>query len=94
MAADVRRQAGARAPVLAMNVFVVGDHVPPQAERYIGADAATLIAQNSLVLLRGSTQQMVDELQRRRDLLGASSITVNAAFSEPLAPVVEILTGH
>lgn len=95
MAADVRAQAGPRAGALelAMNLFVIGDHIPAGAERYIGADAATLIAHDSLVLLRGTTEQMVDELQRRRDLLGTSYITVNAAFSQQLAPVVERLTG-
>jgi hypothetical protein len=36
---------------------------------------------------------MVDELQRRRDRLGVSYVSVNAAFVEQFAPVVERLTG-
>lgn len=96
MAGDLRALAGHRADdiELAINIFVVGDDVPPQAARYIGADAAALAAADSLTMLRGSVGQMADELQRRRDLLGTSYVTVSAAFSEELAPVVEKLTGQ
>lgn len=96
MVTDIRTQAGDRADSieLAMNVFVVGEHVPPWAEQYIGADAATLIAHDSLSLLRGTTRQMADELQRRREELGVSYICVNAAFHEQLAPVVDLLPDH
>lgn len=79
---------------LAMNLFVIGEEVPPWIEQFIGADAATLIAHDSLTMLRGDTTQMADELQRRRDSLGVSYISVNAAFCEQLAPVVELLTGR
>jgi alkanesulfonate monooxygenase SsuD/methylene tetrahydromethanopterin reductase-like flavin-dependent oxidoreductase (luciferase family) len=94
--ADVRARAGDRAGQveLAMSLFVVGDHFPPQAAQYIGASPAELVAADSLALLRGSVQEMADELQRRRDLLGVSYITVSAAFSEQLAPVAEKLTGR
>ncbi len=37
---------------------------------------------------------MAEELQRRREDLGVSYVCVNAAFYEPLAPIVELLTGH
>lgn len=96
MAADIRSRAGDRAERIefAMNLFVIGEQVPPWAEKFIGADATTLIAHDSLTLLRGTTQQMTDELQRRRDQLGISYICVNAAFQEQLAPVVETLTGR
>jgi hypothetical protein len=53
-----------------------------------------LIAHDSLTMLRGDTTQMADELQRRRDSLGVSCISVNAAFCEQLAPVVQLLTGR
>jgi hypothetical protein len=36
---------------------------------------------------------MADELRRRRDTLGVSYVSVNSAFLEQLAPVVEQLTG-
>jgi alkanesulfonate monooxygenase SsuD/methylene tetrahydromethanopterin reductase-like flavin-dependent oxidoreductase (luciferase family) len=96
MVAELRAYAGDRASgiELAMNLFVVGDQLAPGTEQFIGASAATLIAHDSLTMLRGSTQAMADELQRRRDVFGVSYISVNGAFSEQLAPVVEMLTGH
>lgn len=96
MAAEIRGHAGDRGDDIefAMNLFVVGDEVPPWTEQFIGADAATLIAHDSLTLLRGSTQGMAEELQRRRDDVGVSYVCVNAAFYEQLAPVVEILAGR
>jgi probable F420-dependent oxidoreductase len=96
MVTQVLEQAGDRAEKieLAMNLLVVGETVPPWLEQFIGADAATLMANDSLTMLRGDTLQMVDELQRRRDRLGVSYVTVNEAFCEQLAPVVELLTGR
>ena len=95
MTAGLRATAGARAAEieLAMNIFVVGDEVPPWVQGFIGADAEALIAADSLTMLRGDVDAMVDELQRRRDAFGTSYISVNAAFYEQLAPVVERLTG-
>lgn len=78
---------------LGMNLFAVGDELPPWAERFTGVDSATLVAADSLTMLRGTTQEMADELQRRRDLLGVSAISVNGAFLEQFAPVVEMLDG-
>jgi alkanesulfonate monooxygenase SsuD/methylene tetrahydromethanopterin reductase-like flavin-dependent oxidoreductase (luciferase family) len=94
--ADVRARAGDRvgAVELAMNVFVVGDEVPPHVQQYVGAGAAELSAMDSLAMLRGSTDEMADELQRRRDQFGLSYFAVNAEFMDNLAPVVERLTGQ
>jgi alkanesulfonate monooxygenase SsuD/methylene tetrahydromethanopterin reductase-like flavin-dependent oxidoreductase (luciferase family) len=96
LAAGIRDAAGDRADKIefAMPVFAVGDQVPSWTERFLQADAATLIAHDSLMILRGSNQEMADELQRRRDALGVSYIGVNAAFSEQMAPVVELLAGR
>ena len=93
MAADVRKHAGDRDVTLALNLFAVGDgDLPPWTEQMTGSNAATLRAHDSLALLPGSTPQaMADELQRRRDALGVSYLSVNAAFLEPMAPVVELL---
>ncbi|HEY0814290.1 MAG TPA: LLM class flavin-dependent oxidoreductase [Pseudonocardia sp.] len=93
--AGLRATAGSRAAEieLAMNVFVVGDEVPPWVQGFLGVDAQQLIAADSLTMLRGSVDGMVDELQRRRDAFGTSYISVNQAFYEELAPVVERLTG-
>jgi alkanesulfonate monooxygenase SsuD/methylene tetrahydromethanopterin reductase-like flavin-dependent oxidoreductase (luciferase family) len=95
MAAGLRATAGSRAAEieLAMNLFVVGDEVPPWTRNFIGADAAQLIAADSLTMLRGSVDEMTDELRRRRDAFGTSYISVNSAFFEQLAPMVERLTG-
>ncbi|MBN9099258.1 MAG: LLM class flavin-dependent oxidoreductase [Pseudonocardia sp.] len=79
---------------IAMNLFVVGDEVPEWTRGFIGADAATLVAHDSLVMLRGSVAEMADELQRRRDAIGVSAITVNGRFLEQFAPVVERLDGE
>ncbi len=95
MAASVRAAAGERAAEieLAMNIFVVGEELPPWTEKFIGADAKSLIEADSMTMLRGTTDEIVDELQRRRETIGVSSISVNQAFFEQLAPVVERLTG-
>jgi probable F420-dependent oxidoreductase len=96
MAAHLWAAAGERADAveLAMNLFVVGDEVPPWAQGFMGVGAAELIAHRSLTMLRGSTEEMVDELQRRRDGFGLSYVSVNAAFLERFAPIVERLSGR
>ena len=96
LADELRSAAGPRAGSLELlfNVFVVGDHVPAWMQRFLGTDAATLIARDSLTMLRGSAQEMADELQRRRDAFGASYVAVNAVFIEQFAPVIELLAGH
>ncbi|RTL67596.1 MAG: LLM class flavin-dependent oxidoreductase [Pseudonocardiaceae bacterium] len=95
MADDLRAKAGDRAATieLAMNIFVVGEEVPPWTKQFMGVDADELIAADALTMLRGNPQQMADELQRRRDRIGTSYISVNAQFLEQFAPVVELLAG-
>lgn len=95
LTAELRAAAGDRADEieLAMNLFVVGEVVPPWIEQFIGADAATLIENDSLTMVRGTPRQIADELLRRRESIGVSYISVNVAFHEELAPVVEILDG-
>ena len=94
--ATVRDHAGARANEIefATSIFVVGDDLPPHAERYLGADVAGLRSAGSLVLLEGSPQDMADELLRRRDQLGTSYVTVNADYLDEFAPVIKILDGR
>jgi len=96
MAAHLRSAAGERAEgiELAMNLFVVGDEVPPWARGFLGVGADELIAHRSLTMLRGSVTEMSDELQRRREAFGVSYVSVNGAFLEQLAPVVERLAGR
>jgi alkanesulfonate monooxygenase SsuD/methylene tetrahydromethanopterin reductase-like flavin-dependent oxidoreductase (luciferase family) len=95
LVAEVRAAAGERGDDLefAMPIFVVGDEAPPWVLRFMGADMATLIARDSLMILRGSPAEMADELQRRRDTLGISYFSVNGAFIEQFAPVTKLLAG-
>ena len=56
---------------------------------------ATLIAGDSLRILRGTPRQMADELLRRRDDLGISYSSVNAkVLRKEFAPVIELLDGR
>lgn len=95
MTADLRARAGGRADdiEIAMNLAAVGEAVPPGIERMTGADAETLIKNDSLSLLLGTTTEVIAELQRRRDDLGASYFAVSSAAMQTLAPAVEALTG-
>lgn len=95
MIVDLRAAAGDRADALelVMNILVVGEQVP-RWMRQFGADAAALAAHDSMMMLRGTPRQMADELQRRRDALGTSYVTVNSAYMDRLAPVVELLAGR
>lgn len=96
LVAEVRVAAGDRGAGLefAAPIFVVGDEAPPWLLRFLGTDMATLIARDSLVILRGSPAQMADELRRRRDVLGISYFSVNGTFIEQFAPVAEALAGR
>ncbi|MFC5266821.1 LLM class flavin-dependent oxidoreductase [Kribbella qitaiheensis] len=96
LARELRELAGPRADdiELAMNLFAAGTkELPPWTKQAAGVDAATLEASGSLMLLRGTPQEMADELQRRRDEFGASYISVNSTYLEDLAPVIEQLAG-
>jgi alkanesulfonate monooxygenase SsuD/methylene tetrahydromethanopterin reductase-like flavin-dependent oxidoreductase (luciferase family) len=96
LAGEVRAAAGDRAGRLefALPIFVVGDEVPAWIGRFLQADMATLVAHDSLLILRGSPREMADELERRRDALGISYLSVNAAFMEQFSPVIELLAGR
>jgi hypothetical protein len=96
MVQDLRAKAGDRADQIeiAMNLGVVGDEVPPWMRQFLTVDPATMAEHDSMVLLRGSVQEMADELQRRRDDFGVSYVSISAGFSEQLAPVVEKLNGR
>jgi hypothetical protein len=75
-------------------IFVIGDEAPPWALRFLQADMATLIKRESLLILRGTAREMADELERRRERFGISYVSVNAAYLEQFAPVVELLAGR
>jgi probable F420-dependent oxidoreductase len=92
MAEQVRALAGDRDPELSLNVFAVGDAIPPWMARFAGD--VTNLPDDTLALLRGTPAQMADELQRRRDTLGVSYFGVGEAFADAFAPVVELLAGR
>ena len=92
MAARLRELAGARDPELLLNVFAVGDEIPPWMAQFLGD--VTNLPPDTLALLRGTPRQMADELQRRRDTLGVSYFAVSEAFAEPFAPVAGLLAGR
>jgi alkanesulfonate monooxygenase SsuD/methylene tetrahydromethanopterin reductase-like flavin-dependent oxidoreductase (luciferase family) len=96
LVAGVRQAAGDRGAGLefAAPIFIVGDEAPPWLLRFMGTDMATLIARDSLMILRGSPAQMAEELRRRRDTLGVSYFSVNATFIGQFAPVVALLAGR
>jgi alkanesulfonate monooxygenase SsuD/methylene tetrahydromethanopterin reductase-like flavin-dependent oxidoreductase (luciferase family) len=96
LVAGVRAAAGDRGAALefAAPIFVVGDEAPPWVQSFTGADMDTLIAHDSLMILRGGPAAMAEELQRRRETLGISYFSVNAVFVEQFAPVVGLLAGR
>ncbi|GAA3524432.1 LLM class flavin-dependent oxidoreductase [Amycolatopsis ultiminotia] len=93
-AAEVRAAAGEREVELAMNIFVVGDQVPPQVRSFIAVDADTLRAHESLTIVPADPSALADELERRREEYGISYVSVNGAFIEAFAPAVARLRGH
>lgn len=92
----VRREAGARFDrlELSVNISIVGDEVPAWFEQVMGVSAAELVAAEAVAMIRGSVDEMCEVLLRRRDELGISYVTVNSAYAEAFAPVVEQLAGH
>ena len=92
-AGEIRAAAGDRDLEFALNIWVVGDEVPPWIRGFIGVDAETLVARDAPAMLRGSVDAMAGELERRREEIGVSYISVNGAFIEQFAPLVARLTG-
>jgi hypothetical protein len=90
---EIRSAAEGRDIELAMNIFVVGERVPPWIRGFIGFDAETLIEHDSLSMIRGSVDDMAVELERRRAELGVSYVIVNGAFIEEFALLVARLSG-
>lgn len=89
--ADVGAKAAGGDIEIAMNLFAVGEQIPPHAKQTTGAEPAELVAADSLQVLRGDTRAMVAELNRWREEFGASYILVNVQLMDQLAPVIETL---
>ena len=90
---ETRDAAGERADEIEfnMNVLAVGDTMSPGLEALVGADLTSLIANDSLFVLRGTPRETADEILRRRDLLGYSYVTLNGLHRDTFAPVIELL---
>lgn len=76
-------------------IAVPSDHPGPVAQQ-IGSRLGLSGEQtlDCMQILVGSVDQMVDELQKRRELFGISCIEVTEAHMEALAPVVACLAGR
>lgn len=94
----IREAAGGRFSQLEFSttvfIAVVTDHPQPVAQQ-VGSRLGLTAEQtlDCLQILVGSVDQMVDELQKRRELFGISCIEVTEAHMETLAPVVARLAG-
>lgn len=95
----IREAAGARFSALEFSatifIAVVTDHPQPVAQQiggHLGLSADQLFECSHALL--GSVDQIVDELQKRRELFGISCIEVVETHMEALAPVVARLAGR
>lgn len=94
--ARVREGAGDRFDdvEVSLNLFAVGGRVPSFALQAMGVDLDRLRAGGSISLLDGTVEEMVAELERRRERHGLSFLATNLEAAEALAPVAERLTGR
>lgn len=95
----IREAAGARFSQLEFSstifIAVATDHPQPVAQQMGGRLGLTAEqTPTCLQILIGSVDQMVEELQKRRELFGISCIEVTEAHMETLAPVVARLAGR
>ena len=77
-----------------LNLMMVGEQMPRWIAARFGADAAALARSGAVPVLTGTTDQMCETLQRRRETLGISYIVVSDELMDALAPVVERLAGQ
>jgi probable F420-dependent oxidoreductase len=92
----LRAAAGARFDQLELNLnlMAVGQQVPRYIASQLGYTAEGLAQMGAVGALVGTTDEMCDTLQRRRESLGISYIMVSDELMEALAPVVERLAGQ
>ncbi len=92
----LREAAGERFAQLEINInlMMVGERMPRWIAAQFGADAGQLARSGAVPVLTGTTDEMCDTLQRRREMLGISYIIVSDELMEALAPVVERLAGR
>lgn len=78
---------------LAAGLIAVGDGPAPWLAR-MGVSVADLVEQDAVTVVTGSTDEMCDALERRRESYGVTYVTVPASAVHDFAPVVERLTGR
>jgi probable F420-dependent oxidoreductase len=76
---------------LNLNLMAVGDHLPRFLSAQLGLTAEALAQKGSVAALRGTTEQLCEQLIQRRATLGFSYIVVSDELMEPFAPVVHRL---
>ena len=92
----IREAAGSRFDQieLNLNLMAVGQQVPRWIAGQMGLTAEGLTRAGAVSAVTGTTDEMVDTLQRRRERLGISYIAVGDELMDGLAPVVERLAGR
>jgi probable F420-dependent oxidoreductase len=92
----IREAAGSRLEQLELNLnlMAVGQQVPRWISSQMGLSAESLARSGAISALTGTTDEMVETLQRRRESLGISYIVVGDELMDGLAPVVERLAGR
>jgi probable F420-dependent oxidoreductase len=92
----IREAAGSRFEQLELNLnlMAVGQQVPRWISSQMGLSAESLTRSGAISALTGTTDEMVETLQRRRERLGISYIVVGDELMDGLAPVVERLAGR
>jgi probable F420-dependent oxidoreductase len=92
----IREAAGSRFDQveLNLNLMAVGQQVPRHIATRMGLTADMLARAGAVAALTGTTEEMVETLQRRREKLGISYIAVGDELMEGLAPLVERLAGR
>jgi probable F420-dependent oxidoreductase len=79
---------------LNVNLSAVGDQVHPWMMRQFGIDLEQLKQIGSPAALVGTTDEMCEQLEGRRERLGVSYINCGADMMEAMAPVVARLAGR
>ena len=92
----IREAAGSRFDQieLNLNLMAVGQQVPRYVAMQMNLTAEGLARAGAAAALTGTTDEMVDTLQRRREKFGISYLAVSDELMEALAPVVERLAGR
>jgi probable F420-dependent oxidoreductase len=79
---------------LNLNLAVAGVRPHPQAAAFLGVDIDQLMRSGAPSVVLGTEDEMCAQLERRRETLGVSYLTLSAASMDAFAPVVARLAGR